>query len=298
MLLPHLTVCICTYRRPELLRRTLRALAAQTTGGRFTFSLVVCDNDRALSARPAVEEFSGSSRIAAHYCAEPQQNIALARNRSVQHARGEFVAFIDDDEFPGTDWLARLLATCESHRAAGALGPVRPHFDQTPPRWLVAGRFCERPEYPTGTVLPAGSCRTGNVLLRRELVAASPAPFRAQFGTGGEDVDFFQRMTAAGHTFVWCNEAPVHELVPPSRWSRRFLLKRALLRGRNNLKLGRHRARALLTSCVAVPAYSLVLPGALLLGQHVFMKYGIRFCDHLGRILALLRLNPVRQRPL
>jgi hypothetical protein len=38
------------------------------------------------------------------------------------------------------------------------------------------------------------------------------------------------------------------------------------------------------------------LPVAWLLGQHVFMKYSIKFCDHLGRLLALFGLNPVNER--
>lgn len=296
--LAHISVCICTYRRPEYLRRLLRELDAQVTEDRFTFSIVVADNDSAHSARPVVEEHSVRSRIEITYGFEPRQNIALARNCALQHARGDFIAFIDDDEFPAPEWLRRMLDTCERLRVAGVLGPVRPHFDRPPPQWLIAGGFCERPEHATGTVLHWSGCRTGNVLFRRALVADTPAAFRPEFGTGGEDVDFFQRMILAGHTFVWCNEAPAYEVVPPHRWSRRFMFKRALLRGRNNLRLGHHRARALLTSFVAVPIYTLLLPATLFLGQHVFMKYGIKCCDHLGRVLALFRLNPIRHRPL
>ena len=60
--LPHISVCICTYRRPELLRRLLRDLEHQVTENKFTFSVVVADNDAALSARPVAEEFSARSR--------------------------------------------------------------------------------------------------------------------------------------------------------------------------------------------------------------------------------------------
>ena len=38
-----------------------------------------------------------------------------------------------------------------------------------------------------------------------------------------------------GHYFVWCNEAPVYETVPPERWKKSVILKRALLRGKVNL---------------------------------------------------------------
>lgn len=294
--LPHITVCICTFRRPALLRRLLRDLRDQQPEGRFTFSVVVCDNDACLSARPVVEEFASRPGCAIVYCAEPRQNIALARNRAVAAASGEFVALIDDDEFPEPDWLRQMLATCERTAAGGVLGPVRPYFDSAPPRWIVNGGFCERPEHPTGTIMHWSKSRTGNVLFRRSLLLGMPDPFRPQFGTGGEDVDFFRRLSQRGALFVWCNEGVAYEFVPLGRLSRSYMLKRALLRGRNNLKLGHARATGLLKSVVAVPAYSLVLPAALFLGQHVFMKYSIKFCDHLGRLLATFGINPVRER--
>lgn len=297
--IPHVTVCICTFKRPPLLRRLLNDLRQQEPQGRFTFSIVVCDNDAGLSARAVVQEAAGRMPgISITYCTEARQNIALARNRAVAHARGEFIAFIDDDEFPEASWLREMLATCEQTAAAGVLGPVRPYFDAPPPRWIAAGRFCERPEYPTGTVMHWSKSRTGNLLFRRSVLEGLGDPFREQFGTGGEDIDFFQRMAALGARFVWCNEGVTYEFVPLARLTRSFMLKRALLRGRNNLKLGRRQAVGLLKSLVAVPAYSLVLPAALILGQHVFMKYCIKFCDHLGRVLASLGINPIRERSL
>src|SRR6266852_2150668 len=103
------TVCICTYRRPDPLRRLLVALGEQQTRGRFSYSIVVADNDRCESAREVVARFAAESPVAVTYCVEPEQNIALARNRALMDAGGDFVAFIDDDEFPADDWLSRLL---------------------------------------------------------------------------------------------------------------------------------------------------------------------------------------------
>jgi len=70
-----------------------------------------------------------------------------------------------------------------------------------------------------------------------------------------------------------------------------------MLRGRHsvNLPIGRV-VRLVARSIVAAPVYLMMLPFTLLLGQHVFMKYCIKFCDHAGRLLTLLRLNPVRER--
>ncbi len=294
---PHITVCVCTYKRPDLLRRLLLRLEQQTTTGRFTYAVVVADNDAEHSARPVCDEFSSRSALVVTYASEPRQNIALARNEALRQSRGDHVAFIDDDEFPSPDWLLTMLDACERLGTAGVLGPVRPHFDETPPAWIIKGAFCERPEHPTGREMPWNECRTGNLLFRRSIILQSETPpFKEEFGTGGEDVDFFFRLTHEGHVFRWCNEGVVYETVPRNRWTRSYMLRRALLRGRNTLKLPGSHALRLAKSMVAVPAYSIMLPFTLVIGQHVFMKYCIRFCDHAGRLLAALGMNPVDAR--
>ncbi len=293
---PRISVCVCTFKRPELLARLLDALSIQNTGGRFCFDIVISDDDKGHSARTVVDAFAERCALPVLYCSDPQQNIALARNNALRLATGDFIAFIDDDEFPEPDWLARMLDTCEHFKTAGVLGPVRPHFDSPPPQWLVKGRFCERAEHPTGTILRGEECRTGNLLFRRDLVSGDPEPFRRQFGTGGEDKDFFMRMTRLGHEFRWCNEAPVYEVVTRDRWTRSYYLRRALLRGRNNLRIPGQRLRLLGISLMAVPVYTVAMPIALVFGQHHFMKYCIRFCDHAGRLLGAIGLNPVTSR--
>jgi succinoglycan biosynthesis protein ExoM len=220
----------------------------------------------------------------------------LARNEALKHAAGDFVAFIDDDEFPENSWLSAMLEACEQYQAAGVLGPVRPHFEEPPPRWVVDGRFCERLEHRTGRVMEWEECRTGNVLFRRQILDGVEDVFRPEFGTGGEDKDFFLRMTRLGHVFRWCSEGIVYETVPRERWKRSYMLKRAMLRGRNILKHPVGRIGLVTQSVIVAPVYLMVLPFGLILGQHVFMKYCIKFCDHAGRILALVGLNPVRER--
>ncbi len=296
MPLPHISVCICTYQRPEMLLRLLRALEPQEHHNQFTWSVVVADNDRAGSARATVESFRAGSPLEVIYCTQPERNIALTRNAAIAHATGELIAFIDDDEFPVTEWLLRLYETLVSGKAAAVLGPVRPHFETPPPAWVIQGRFCERPECPTGTALPWQNCRTGNVLFRCSILPAGEPPFREAFGTGGEDKDFFRRLAAAGHTFVWCNEAIVSESVPASRLTRKYMLQRALLRGKNSLRLTNNRPASLAKSVVAVPAYSLLLPLALIQGPDRFMHTLIPLCDHAGKLLALVGLNPITER--
>lgn len=279
-----------------MLRRLLDGLEEQDPGGYFTFSIMVVDNDQTESAKQVVEEFMATSPMRVVYSVEPRQNIALARNKAIESATGDFIAFIDDDEIPGSDWLRNLLVACKKYEASGVLGPVRPHYSQTPPAWLAKGKFAERATYPTGHILTWNQSRTGNVLFKKEIIQGQDPVFRIQFGTGGEDVDFFERMMKKGCIFVWCKEAEVFEEVPPDRCTRRYQMRRALLRGKNSLQREGVKSISIGKSLVALPLYCVALPFLLVLGQHHFMKYAIKCSDHAGKLLALVGLNPINDR--
>jgi succinoglycan biosynthesis protein ExoM len=287
-----ISVCICTYRRPDLLKRLLLKLDDQETEGFFDYCIVIVDNDVGESARLIAESFSRSSKSAVSYHVEPEQNIALARNKAIENAMGEFVAFIDDDEAPAPRWLLNLFKACHSFHADGVLGPVVPHYELEPPKWVVEGKFYERPSHKTGEVLQWKNTRTGNVLLKRYVFEKEDNPFKPEFGSGGEDRDFFRRMIGKGFRFVWCAEAPVYEAVTPERCKRSFMVRRALQRG----QLPQFTNVDLVKSIVAVPLYTVTLPFLLIVGHHLFMKYLVKNCDHIGRLLALCGIYLIKQK--
>ena len=294
--LPHISVCICTFKRGDMLEHLLRELEKQRTDGLFTYGVVVADNDVAESAAPVVRQFAGTSSLPVAYCVEAEPNIARARNLALAHASGEFVAFIDDDEFPVADWLLLMFQTRGECGADAVLGPVVPHFDAEPPRWLTKGRFFDRPRYPTGRRLAWTETRSGNVLIAREAVADLNPPFRPQFATAGEDTDFFRRLAQGGRVFVWCDEAIAFEHVPSSRCTRRFLFRRAALRGSNAPKQRARRARNALKSLIAVPCYAVALPVLGLIGQHLFISYLAKILEHGSRLLAFAGMPLVTER--
>jgi succinoglycan biosynthesis protein ExoM len=290
----HICVCICTYRRAQLLKRLLEGLGSQATDGQFTYSIVVVDNDRLRSAEPVVSDFGRTSSIPVRYFVEPQQNIAMARNKAVEHAEGNYVAFIDDDEFPTQDWLLTLLGACRQYGVDGVLGPVNPHFDEEPPKWIRLGKFWQRPTYPTGTIIDGMKGRTGNVLLKKEVFPAGSGPFRPEFRSG-EDQDFFTRMIDNGHVFIWCNEAVAYEVVPPIRWKRSFILKRSLFFGSMSTLHKSFDASHVARSLIAVPLYAVILPFSTIMGHHRFMTFLSKLAYHSARILACLGVRLVKE---
>jgi len=224
-------VCVLTYKRPQGLGRLLDTLAELDLDATIDARLVVVDNDA---------EGSGEATVAAHrhrlpfpvtYVREPARSISLARNRAVEVAGdAEFVVFVDDDEWPERDWLVNLV---DSQRRTGAdvvTAHVIPVFDSTPPDWVLAGRFFERPRHGHNERIRYAT--TSNVLIRRSALALVEGPFDEAFGlSGGSDTHLFAQLREAGCSLVWCDTAPVREAIPDSRVSARWILRREYRRG-------------------------------------------------------------------
>jgi succinoglycan biosynthesis protein ExoM len=205
--------------RPSLLEACLRHLLAQETT--FPYEVIVVDNDAQRSAESIVGAFQREAQnrnVLLRYFVEPQQNIALARNRGVGSCLGKFVAFIDDDEYPARLWLQQLYETLCVHCADGVFGPVLPEFSKDFPVWLARSGIFDRPRVTTGTILAAQNLRSGNALLALESLKLIAGPFDKRLGkTGGEDSKLFRQLHDLGHSFCWCDEAVVYEIQDKQR---------------------------------------------------------------------------------
>jgi GT2 family glycosyltransferase len=191
-------------------------------------TIVVVDNDELGSAAPVVEEVKAQARWPITYILEPRPGIPYARNAAVRAARSaDLIAFIDDDEEAGTDWLRELIEFQMSTGAQVVAGPVIPEFEIEPPSWILKGRFFERPRHASGSRMQTAA--TGNLLITRELLEdIGERPFEEKMAlTGGTDTLLSMRIHRAGHAILWCDEAIVKEWNPPTRMSARWLIKRA-----------------------------------------------------------------------
>ena len=300
--IPHITVCICTYRRPQHLAKLLDALDTAGCNSLYSYSVVVVDNDRERSALPVVDEARARELLQIEYRLVNEPNIAEARNAAVAASRGEYIAFIDDDELPGTGWLNRHLKNIEQYQATASLGPVIPYFDRTPPLWLLKGGFCDRKRSPTGTELHWRRTRTGNALVDRHMILELDRAFDPAYGAGGEDIDFFRALAGIGGKFVWCDEAAVYEFVPPERCQASYFLKRSFLQGaissRYHLDSYNISDRLLIAgkSLVGVLVYTLILPLSASGGFARLLKVLIKGTHHFSRFLAAVGIyNPLKR---
>ena len=287
------SVCICTYRRPAGLRRALQSVLDAPAPPGHRLELLVVDNDPQGSAAAVVASLQAVAGDAVlRYLHEPTPGVSHARNRCLDSATADLLAFIDDDEYTDPQWLPALLACLEHRQADAVLGPVLPQFEAPPSPWLQAAGVNDRQRYPTGTVLPWQQARTGNVLMRRSLFAGGHR-FSTEFArTGGEDSLFFASAQQRGKRLVWCDEALVHESVPAQRMQPAWVLQRAFMGGRTYVRLEARRGHRwpytyfALRGMAAAALSALAVAALYPLGGMRHVRHQCKLYGHLGKVCA------------
>lgn len=299
MNVPLVSVCVCTYMRPAPLASLLASLAAQVVHN-FGFEVIVIDNDARASARAVVESASRCHPdLPVRYGVEPIQGISHARNRSVELSRGQFIAFIDDDEEADANWLSALVDTARRCGCDAVLGPVIPIFPDGTPEWIIASRFFERARHETGTIVSPREGRTSNALIRADWVrSGSGSPFDTALAhSGSEDYDLFRRMHGSGARIRWCDEAIVRELVPHERQRLVWMLERSLRSSITYWRLNEGErftaARGVRVAVGAFGAGALAVLGlfALPAGREYAIRCWVKAAGGLGRVLALTKVR-------
>lgn len=216
---PSMTVAVCTKDRPENLARCLQHLLKLQTpilGEELNFEVLVIDNAPSNEkTKELVDSLAG-----VRYAREPKPGLDFARNRALQEATGEILAFLDDDVTPDRQWLKGLReAWAENPDSGGFTGLVLPYELATEAQILFESRGGFRrgfekirygkilpynPLYPCGAGIFGAGC---NMAFRRDVLlkiggfddaldTGAPLP-------GGGDLDIFYRVVRAGYPLVY-----------------------------------------------------------------------------------------------
>jgi succinoglycan biosynthesis protein ExoM len=290
-------VCVCTYRRLEI-EDTLSSLAAMNVPAHASVKVIVADNDDWPSAEEAVEALAAEMPFEVIYVHAPTSNISIARNACLEHATGNFVAFVDDDEEVSRDWLVELVAMAEETGADAVLGPVQSIYSSAAPRWMQRGDF-----HSTQPVWVKGDIRTGytcNVLLRRTSPHVEGRRFNLARGrTGGEDTEYFANMRDAGGTIAFAPDALVYERVPDNRARFSWLLRRRFRVGQTHGRLlGEVRTATRIVPQIGLAAakagYCFAAAAALAVRPVQRNRYALRGVMHAGVVSGLVGLSELR----
>lgn len=291
-----IAICICTFERPALLQRTLEALQGVVLNdlGAVDLEIIVVDNGAGDGARTVCATVSDQLPMALHFAEQPRRGISFARNKAVEVALSrdaDFLAFIDDDDWPEPDWLLRLVETQMSSDADLVFGFWRIDVDQNLPDWVKATPAFQQPDREAKGYLGmprwASTC---NVLVRADLVehmASNGEAFAAEFAfLGGEDKDFFIRAITDGASFAWTQESLIHKFSDSERVTVRGLLKRAFRIGCSTMHLLKHHGSAPAIRERRMKSIKKLVKSTFALPVSIFRKD--RMMKHLWRISRTL----------
>lgn len=194
--LPRLSVCVSTHKRPDGLKRLLEGIRPQIEGRDSRELIVVNDGTHDDAYAAVIDEFKD---IVRYQPLATNVGIAKARNSAAGLARGDYIVFTDDDcEAPAwwLDWLeARLDRNPELDVVAGTTKPIESERPKFLERLFAHYDFLPQP-WSTGR---ATLFVTANVAIRRDLFWQHGGfGFGEEFPGAGEDSELANRMSRAG----------------------------------------------------------------------------------------------------
>jgi len=229
------TVVICTHNRADLVAQSVEAALGEThaAGG----DVVVVDNASTDGTPEVLRTLAARLPGAFRVVAEPQLGLSVARNRGLAEARGDVVAYLDDDAVPRPGWLAALLQPYRDPTIVAVGGRIVLRFPGNPPPWLSReihsalsafdlGPTPRRVRYGEATY-PFGA----NISFR-VATARAAGGFSARVGPLGrhqlvhDETDLCYRLEHAGGTVWYAPDAVVDHHVLPERLTPHWMLRR------------------------------------------------------------------------
>lgn len=243
----NITVILCTYNRCRTLEKALSSVAASTVPESIEWEVLVVDNNSRDQTAAVVGDFCTRYPGRFRYLFEPNQGKSYALNTGIREARGDVLAFMDDDVTVESTWLQNLTAALCSGEWAGAGGRILPQWPCAPPSWLPEKEwygmaplvmFDRGPEAGPLTDPPFGT----NMAFHRRLFEKYGI-FRTDLGPGpngkirnNEDTEFGRRLLEAGERLKYEPTAVVHHSVPQNRLRRGYFLTWWFNKGRADIR--------------------------------------------------------------
>jgi glycosyltransferase involved in cell wall biosynthesis len=216
---PFASVVIGTRERPESLAVTIDATLALEYP---RFEVIVVDNANTTDRTRALLELRYADVPNVRYVREPVPGLAAAHNRGLEVARGDIVAFTDDDVVVDPLWLLELARGFElADDVACVTGLILPKELETPAQlwiedWIGHDKGYTEKLFDFGSNRPAdklfpytaGTFGSGaNMAFRTDALRAlggfDPATGTGSRARGGDDLAGFFSVLAAGHTLAY-----------------------------------------------------------------------------------------------
>jgi succinoglycan biosynthesis protein ExoM len=244
---PFASILIPTYRRPRLVCRALEYCLRQCADIPEQVEIVVVDNCPERSAEDPIKQRFSDELSRVRYIHEPKTGVSYARNSALRNARGQYVIFLDDDQFPEEGWLSAFIKVAKSG-AKAAFGPLSPEYEIEPTKHarILDAIFSRQIPVHDGEDISGlyPYLSTGNCLFDKAACFMGDSEFDIRFNKlGGEDIWMFKSLCSRNIPLVWAAEAKALESIPPERMTLHWLAKRKFHSGQIRALLGLHPAQ-------------------------------------------------------
>ena len=243
------SILVCTFNRADALAASLRSLAQLSVPPDLTWEIVIVDNNSNDHTRAVAESFSTEFPGRFRYLFEPRQGKSFALNTGIKEAKGDILAFTDDDATVDPCWLAQLTDAIEKFDCVGVGGKIVPVWNFPRPDWLIL----EGPHRLMDAVVsldlgpephPIKAAVYGVNMAFRKQAFEKYGGFRKDLGptvgneVRGEDSEFCRRLIKAGENLVYVPGAVVYHPVERKRIEKRYFQVWYLGRGRASVREG------------------------------------------------------------
>lgn len=244
---PLISAIICTHNRADLVAKAVRSLFKQELQA-DQFEVIVVDNASVDNTGKVIAKLAEEAPSLLRYVCvyESRPGISHARNAGVRQARGQYVAFLDDDGIAVPNWLQSFIDIFSRSKNIGAVGgPIRPIWMKPRPRWLSGylGSYYSvldlgsqmRPYRPDLNEWLGG----GNLAVLHRFMMGEKT-FSTRLGRSGnsllsnEETFLLQGIIAQGFQVWYQPAAVIDHHVHADRLNRIWLLRRCFWQGVSN----------------------------------------------------------------
>jgi glycosyltransferase involved in cell wall biosynthesis len=247
----NVSVVLCTYNRCQSLVRALESITASEMPDSVDWEVLVVDNNSKDRTRETMNEFCQRHPDRVRYIFEAQQGLSNARNTGIREARGEVIAFTDDDVTVEPTWLQNLTQPLLEKRCAGTAGRIL-LGDFQPPSWLaISGSHNlggSLVQFDLGDEsLPLDRAPFGASMAFQKTVFDKCGGFRTDLGRSGkslignEDTEFGQRLISKGLPLIYVPSAIVYHPVLTERLTKKYFRSYWFSHGRALIRQGAKR---------------------------------------------------------
>jgi len=285
-----ISVAFATYRRSDILERTLDAFTAISTDS-LRWHLVIVDNADDAASQQVLRRYE--LKLPLTWIVESRTGKNRALNAALPLLRGDILVFTDDDILPDKHWLEELLSASrrwpEHTIFGGRIVPDRPiPFDLSDPFVCSAYVISDTPS--SETEISPSRIWGPNMAIRRSVVRASAITFDESIGPAGLDyamgseTELLLRLAALGNRAVFVPTAVVSHQIRPEQLSLRWLRGRCFRAGRGHARQNPVVGKGV---WLGVPRYLLKTALTSWIGSHI----PVPFRDRNDRVRASLEYS-------